>query len=326
MPRSRSLLNTNEETGSLGTRLLIENLARQHDATLNLEAGRPGDGLVIWRKGSGNIKVEVKGRAAHAGVAPDDGRNAAMELAHQLLQLDKLGNREKGTTVNFTVLKAGDRKTSFPITHWRRATYGPSAEEEFDRVERELVTISKNKLIPDTEVTTSLTRLFPIMPEGAQTRALVAMAQSIYGELGKMLELEGSGGAANFKLFGRRVQADAGRARPNRWQCPFARRVLRNRKHRTPVLFAHPYGDGARQIGNERAIVGHRSGPPKSPVATMTLVPNRWRCLPARKRSQRFSLIGNSLLKLPVDRNPLADRGSFSIARTRLDRGPHRRD
>src|SRR5262245_10570413 len=108
------LLNSNEETGSLGTRLLIENLAKQHDATLNLEAGRPGDGLVIWRKGSGSIKVEVKGRAAHAGVAPDNGRNAAMELAHQLLQLGKLGNREKGTTVNFTVLKAGERKNVIP--------------------------------------------------------------------------------------------------------------------------------------------------------------------------------------------------------------------
>ena len=81
------LLNTNEETGSLGTRLLIEKLAKEHDVTLNLESGRPNDGLVVWRKGSGAIKVEVKGRAAHAGVAPDSGRNAAMELAHQILQL-----------------------------------------------------------------------------------------------------------------------------------------------------------------------------------------------------------------------------------------------
>src|SRR5262245_22996683 len=191
------LLNTNEETGSLGTRLLIENLATQHDATLNLEAGRPGDGLVIWRKGSGSIKVEVKGRAAHAGVAPDNGRNAAMELAHQLLQLGKLGNRENGTTVNFTVLKAGDRKNVIPDYAVAEGDIRALSSEEFDRVERELATISKNTLIPDTEVTTSLTRLFPIMPESAQTRALVAMAQSIYGELGKTLKLEGSGGAAD---------------------------------------------------------------------------------------------------------------------------------
>jgi glutamate carboxypeptidase len=152
---------------------------------------------VIWRKGSGNIKVEVKGRAAHAGVAPDNGRNAAMELAHQLLQLGKLGNREMGTTVNFTVLKAGDRKNVIPDYAVAEGDMRALSSEEFDRVERALAAVSKNKLIPDTEVTTSLTRLFPIMPESAQTRALVAMAQSIYGELDKTLKLEGSGGAAD---------------------------------------------------------------------------------------------------------------------------------
>lgn len=191
------LLNTNEETGSLGTRLLIERLAKDHDVSLNLESGRPNDGLVIWRKGSGAIKVEVKGRAAHAGVAPDNGRNAAMELAHQILQLSRLGNREKGTTVNFTVLKAGDRKNVIPDYALAEGDVRALSSEEFDRVERELAATSRNKLIPDTEVTTSLTRLFPIMPQSAQTQALAVLAQSIYGELGKTLTLEGSGGAAD---------------------------------------------------------------------------------------------------------------------------------
>jgi glutamate carboxypeptidase len=191
------LLNTNEETGSLGTRLLIEKLAKEHDASLNLESGRPNDGLVIWRKGSGAIKVEVKGRAAHAGVAPDSGRNAAMELAHQVLQLSRLGNREKGTTVNFTVFKAGDRKNVIPDYALAEGDMRALSSEEFDRVERELATTSQNKLIADTEVTTTLTRLFPIMPQTAQTQELAAVAQSIYAELGKTLTLEGSGGAAD---------------------------------------------------------------------------------------------------------------------------------
>jgi len=190
-------LNTNEETGSLGTRLLIEKLAKEHDASLNLESGRPNDGLVIWRKGSGAIKVEVKGRAAHAGVAPDSGRNAAMELAHQVLQLSRLGNREKGTTVNFTVFKAGDRKNVIPDYALAEGDVRALSSEEFDRVERELATTSQNKLIADTEVTTTLTRLFPIMPPTAQTQELAAVAQSIYAELGKTLTLEGSGGAAD---------------------------------------------------------------------------------------------------------------------------------
>ena len=191
------LLNTNEETGSLGTRLLIEKLAKEHDVTLNLEAGRPNDGLVVWRKGSGAIKVEVKGRAAHAGVAPDSGRNAAMELAHQILQLGKLGDREKGTTVNFTVLKAGDRKNVIPDYALADGDVRALSSEEFDRVERELATTAQNKLIPETEVTTSLTRLFPVMAQSAQTRALAATAQAIYAELGKTLTLEGTGGAAD---------------------------------------------------------------------------------------------------------------------------------
>ena len=191
------LLNTNEETGSLGTRLLIEKLAKEHDVTLNLESGRPNDGLVVWRKGSGAIKVEVKGRAAHAGVAPDSGRNAAMELAHQILQLGKLGDREKGTTVNFTVLKAGDRKNVIPDYALAEGDVRVLSSEEFDRVEREMATTAQNKLIPETEVTTSLTRLFPVMAQSAQTRALAATAQAIYAELGKTLTLEGTGGAAD---------------------------------------------------------------------------------------------------------------------------------
>ena len=69
--------------------------------------------------------------------------------------------------------------------------------EEFDRVERDLAEVSQNKLIADTEVTTSLTRGFPVMPQNAQTDALAAMAQRIYGEIGRTLKLEGSGGAAD---------------------------------------------------------------------------------------------------------------------------------
>ena len=194
------MLNTNEETGSRGSRALIEKLAREHDVTLNLESGRVGDGITIWRKGSGTINVEVKGRASHAGGAPELGRNAAMELAHQMLQLVKLANADKGTTINFTIVKSGDRKNVIPDYAVADADIRALVSEEFDRVERELPVVVKNKLIPDTEVTTTLTRTFPIMPQNAQTDALAAMAQRVYGEIGKTLTLGGSGGAADSSL------------------------------------------------------------------------------------------------------------------------------
>ena len=194
------MLNTNEETGSRGSRALIEKLAKEHDVTLNLEGGRLGDGITIWRKGSGTINVEVKGRASHAGGAPELGRNAAMELAHQMLQLVKLANADKGTTINFTIIKSGDRKNVIPDYAVADADIRALVSEEFDRVERELPEMAKNKLIPDTQVTTTLTRTFPIMPQNAQTDALAAMAQRVYGEIGRTLTLGGSGGAADSSL------------------------------------------------------------------------------------------------------------------------------
>jgi glutamate carboxypeptidase len=194
------LLNTNEETGSAGSRALIATLAKQHDVALNLEPGRVADGLVIWRKGSAEVELDVKGKAAHAGVAPDSGRNAAMEVAHQILQLGALGDREKQTTVNFTVLKAGDRSNVIPDHATAQADVRAATTAEFDRVEKDLARLSQNKLIPDTEVTATLKRSFPPMPQNPQSDALAAHAQAIYGELGRKLTLEGSGGAADSSL------------------------------------------------------------------------------------------------------------------------------
>jgi len=194
------LLDASEETGSDAASELIRKTAKAHDVTLNLEPGRPADGLVVWRKGSATAVVEVKGKAAHAGVAPELGRNAAMEAAHQILQLGKLGDEEKKTTINFTVIKAGDRTNVIPDQATAKADVRAALPEEFDRIEKDLARVSANKLIPETEVKTSLQRGLPPMPQTPESDKLVAIAQGIYGELGKKLTIEGSGGAADASL------------------------------------------------------------------------------------------------------------------------------
>lgn len=194
------LLDASEETGSDAASELIRTTAKGHDVTLNLEPGRPADGLVVWRKGSATAVVEVKGKAAHAGVAPELGRNAAMEAAHQILQLGKLGDEEKKTTINFTVLKAGERVNVIPDQATAKADVRAALPEEFDRIEKDLARVSANKLIADTEVKTSLLRGLPPMPQTPESDKLVAIAQGIYGELGRKLTIEGSGGAADASL------------------------------------------------------------------------------------------------------------------------------
>ncbi|SFO04323.1 glutamate carboxypeptidase [Variovorax sp. PDC80] len=194
------LIDTNEETGSVGTSALIERVAKQHDVALNLEPGRPADGLVVERKGSATALIEVKGLAAHAGVAPEAGRNAAMEVAHQVLQLSKTADAAKKTTVNFTVLTANGPTNVIPATASARGDVRAATPEELDRVEKDLQRISQNKLIPDTEVKVRLIRGLPPMPRSPASDKLVATAEGIYAEIGKKLTIESSGGAADASL------------------------------------------------------------------------------------------------------------------------------
>ena len=119
---------------------------------------------------------------------------------HQVLQLGKLGDSAKQTTVNFTVMKAGGATNVIPDQATAYADVRVAVPEEFDRVERDLARVSANKLIPDTEVKTSLERGFPPMPRNAASDKLAAQAQAIYGEIGRELTLEGSGGAADSSL------------------------------------------------------------------------------------------------------------------------------
>ena len=84
------LVEAGEETGSPGARKLIDTLARDADVELNMEPGDEPDVLTVWRKGSTTYTITVHGRAAHAGVAPQEGRNAAVELIHQLQAVEPL--------------------------------------------------------------------------------------------------------------------------------------------------------------------------------------------------------------------------------------------
>ncbi len=194
------LLNTNEETGSEGTRALIERLAREHDVAFNLEPGRAADGLVVARKGSGEIELEVTGKASHAGVAPKQGVNAALEAAHQVVQLSRLGDDARETTVSWTVIQGGDRSNVIPDHAKATADVRVKTPDEFDRVERDLRRIAANQLVPDARVALALKRGFPPMPPSPVTDGLARKAAAVYAEIGRKLTLESTGGAADASL------------------------------------------------------------------------------------------------------------------------------
>jgi len=194
------LLNTNEETGSHGSRALIERLSKAHDIVFNLEPGRPADGLVVSRKGSGDIELTVHGKASHAGVAPKQGVNAALEASHQLVQLSALGDDAKQTTVSWTVIKGGERSNVIPDKATAQADVRVMQADEFDRVEKDMRRIAAKQLVPEAKVELALKRSFPPMPPSPVTDGVARAASAIYAELGRKLTLESSGGAADSSI------------------------------------------------------------------------------------------------------------------------------
>ena len=107
------LVTTDEEVGSPAARTLIQEEARRNQAVLVLEASADG-ALKTARKGAGCHRLHVTGRAAHAGLEPERGANAAVELAHQILAIVQLANPELGTTVTPSLTRAGDSANTVP--------------------------------------------------------------------------------------------------------------------------------------------------------------------------------------------------------------------
>jgi glutamate carboxypeptidase len=192
------LLDDSEELGSPGSTELIKTLARQNDVEFNMEPGDPPDAITVWRKGGGDILIQVKGRSAHAGMVPQNGRNAAVELAHQLTALDgAFPHTGNGTTVNLTLIKAGDRSNIIP--DFAEATLDVRFRKlgDFDTVLTQIKSGLAPKIVPDTTITvTEDGSTFPPLTENPQIDALGVRAQAIYAELGKTLALSGNGGAS----------------------------------------------------------------------------------------------------------------------------------
>jgi glutamate carboxypeptidase len=181
------LLNSNEETGSVGTRDLIRAKAKESDAAINLERGVPPDGLEVTRKGSAAITVEIIGRAAHAGLEPEKGRNAIVEASHQALQLGSLADSAKETTVNVTMIQGGNAINVIPDHAVVRADVRAFTPQEFDRVETGLAKLAGDTTVPEVQVKASMTRNFPPWPPSDSTQVLLTRAQKLYAEIGLQL-------------------------------------------------------------------------------------------------------------------------------------------
>ena len=181
------LFNPDEETGSSGSKKIIAELARQHDYVFSYEPPDK-DAVTVATNGINGVILDVKGKSSHAGSAPEAGRNAAIELAHQMLQLKDLGDPVKGTTVNWTLIKGGEKRNIIPSSASAEADMRYSDLSESDRVIADAQRIVQKKLIDGTEVSVRLEKGRPPLAKNPGSEQLAKTAHTLYGKIGRNIE------------------------------------------------------------------------------------------------------------------------------------------
>lgn len=154
LPRPIEVLFTSdEEIGSLTSRALIESSARQAEYVLVMEPPTAEGALKTARKGVGGFKLEVKGRASHAGSQPELGISAINELAQQILVIQELADIEKGTTINSGVIRGGTRSNVIAAQAEVQIDVRAWTPEEAERIDEALK--ARQPITPGAEVMVS---------------------------------------------------------------------------------------------------------------------------------------------------------------------------
>jgi glutamate carboxypeptidase len=194
------LINGDEETGSIGSAEIISATADEHDYVISFEPSGTREGVLLGSSGTAVATLEVKGRAAHAGAAPQLGRNALIELAHQLQQTRDVAAGIPGAQLNWTTARAGLVRNQIPETASAgadvRLTQADAAPKLLAALQAK---VASSRLVPDTETTVTLEVNRPPWLADQRARAVARTAQSIYAELdGRPLAIvEMTGGATD---------------------------------------------------------------------------------------------------------------------------------
>jgi glutamate carboxypeptidase len=197
------LINGDEEVSSAGSRAMLTRLGGEHDYVFSCEGARvDSDRLSLTTAGIAAVVLNVKGRASHAGAAPERGRNALYELAHQILQTRDLSDPELGLKMNWTIASAGTNRNVIPANASATADVRVLRVADYDGIEKKVRERIKKQLVAETTVEMSFERRRPPLELTPAAQALARHAQGIYQEIGDKLivsdHAEGGGTDAAF--------------------------------------------------------------------------------------------------------------------------------
>ena len=174
------IATTDEEIGSNASRELIEQVSKKASAVLVLEASLDGK-VKTGRKGTAMYVIKAVGLASHAGLEPEKGINATVEIAAQILKLKGLESKEHGTTVVPTLLKSGTTANTVPAEATLEIDARSFSQDDLERVDRAIKALAAETEGAKLEITGGLNR--PVL-ETSSTQELYEIAERVAKDLG----------------------------------------------------------------------------------------------------------------------------------------------
>jgi glutamate carboxypeptidase len=191
------VLTCDEEVGSLSGWPLIEKVAKAQRARCAFVMEPPASGgrVKTSRKGTGIFAIKVEGKAAHAGLEPEKGASAILELARQTEQLHAINLSGSGITLNVGVVRGGTRSNVVAAEAQGEIDVRFSTEAESQEIERILSSLKPIDERTKVFVSGSINR--PPMERTAAVVELFEKARAIAADLDFDLGEAQVGGASD---------------------------------------------------------------------------------------------------------------------------------
>lgn len=190
------LINSDEEIGSRESTPAIARLARRANRVYVLEPPLGRDGrLKTRRKGLARFTLTVFGKAAHAGLDPQKGVNAIVEMAHLVQRLNALNDFNSGTTVNVGLIEGGiSPNTVAPVSKVVVDVRAPTSAEA-EKVTRAIRSLKPSSAAVRLEITGGFGR--PPMEATPRNQMLWHQATKVGRAMGLQLRQAAAGGGSD---------------------------------------------------------------------------------------------------------------------------------
>jgi glutamate carboxypeptidase len=190
----RFLLNSDEEASSVAFRKELLREARQARAVLVVEPAATGGALKTARKGVGEFRLTVHGRAAHAGINPAAGVNAIEELARQILRVETFAEPRRGLTLTVGIIEGGTRPNVVPARASARIDVRIPRRQDGAIIERRMRGLKPIDSRARLEVDGGINR--PPL-ERAMARELFLLARKLGRRMGMEVQEASTGGGSD---------------------------------------------------------------------------------------------------------------------------------